>query len=50
MIELCLIPFFRDKQILEMIDQGVTRQEIADQLSIGIASVYRILKEHRSNL
>jgi DNA invertase Pin-like site-specific DNA recombinase len=29
--------------------EGLTRQAIADRLHIGIASVYRILREHRSS-
>jgi DNA invertase Pin-like site-specific DNA recombinase len=31
-------------EVLALSDQGVTRQKIADQLGIGVASVYRILK------
>lgn len=34
--------------VLRLAEEGLKRQEIADQLEIGIASVYRILKEHRS--
>lgn len=39
-------PTARDKkqEVLELSSQGVTRQSIADQLDIGVASVYRILK------
>lgn len=32
-------------QVMELLDQGLTKQSIADQLGIGIASVYRIIKE-----
>ena len=34
----------KSTQILEMTEQGITRQEVANQLGIGEASVYRILK------
>jgi DNA invertase Pin-like site-specific DNA recombinase len=33
-------------EVLALSEQGVTRQKIADQLGIGVASVYRILKNH----
>ena len=33
-------------EVLALIAQGLTRQNIADQLGIGVASVYRILKTH----
>ncbi len=33
-------------EVLELNAQGLTRQKIADQLGIGVASVYRILKNH----
>ncbi len=33
-------------EVLTLITQGLTRQKIADQLGIGVASVYRILKNH----
>jgi hypothetical protein len=29
---------------MELLEKGMTKQAIADQLSIGIASVYRIIK------
>lgn len=32
------------EQVIELAEQGVTRQAIADQLGIAIASVYRILR------
>jgi len=32
-------------QVMELMKQGSTKQAIADQLGIGIASVYRIIKE-----
>ncbi len=31
--------------VMELLSQGVTKQSIADQLGIGVASVYRIIKE-----
>ena len=31
-------------QVLDLIGQGLTRQAVADQLGIGVASVYRVLK------
>ena len=34
----------KSPQIIEMIEQGMTRQEVANQLGIGVASVYRVLK------
>ena len=33
-------------EVLALNAQGLTRQKIADQLEIGVASVYRILKNH----
>lgn len=33
-------------EVLALNAQGLTRQKIADQLGIGVASVYRILKKH----
>lgn len=33
-------------EVLALNAQGMTRQKIADQLGIGVASVYRILKNH----
>lgn len=33
-------------RVLALIDEGLTRQKIADELGIGVASVYRILKAH----
>lgn len=33
-------------EVLALSAQGLTRQKIADQLGIGVASVYRILKTH----
>ena len=35
-------------EVLALNTQGLTRQKIADQLGIGVASVYRILKNHTS--
>ena len=32
-------------EILSMVEQGETRQAIADKLGLGVASVYRILKD-----
>jgi DNA invertase Pin-like site-specific DNA recombinase len=39
-------PTAREKapQVMELLNQGLTKQSIADQLGIGIASVYRIIK------
>jgi DNA invertase Pin-like site-specific DNA recombinase len=39
-------PTAREKapQVMELLDHGLTKQSIADQLGIGIASVYRIIK------
>jgi DNA invertase Pin-like site-specific DNA recombinase len=33
------------EQVHELIHQGITRQEVANTLGIGVASVYRILKD-----
>jgi DNA invertase Pin-like site-specific DNA recombinase len=33
-------------EVLALNDKGLTRQKIADELGIGVASVYRILKAH----
>lgn len=34
----------KSKEVLELVAQGMTRQSIADQLGIGVASVYRALR------
>ena len=36
----------KSDEVLALDTQGLTRQKIADQLGIGVASVYRILKNH----
>jgi len=43
-------PTARDKapQVIELLAQGMTKQAIADQLGIGIASVYRIIKGQKA--
>lgn len=38
----------KSKEILEMAATGATRQAIADQLGIGVASVYRVLKKDQN--
>lgn len=35
------------KQVMELKEQGLKPQEIAEQLGIGVASVYRIIKDHK---
>ncbi len=37
----------KTKEVLELARQGMKREKIADQLGIGVASVYRILKTGR---
>lgn len=37
----------KSQQIIELAGQGMTRQAIAERLSIGVASVYRVLRDHR---
>ncbi len=32
-------------QVLNLLEEGLTKQAIADQVGIGVASVYRIIKE-----
>ena len=34
----------KSQQVVELIDQGMTKKAVAGELGIGIASVYRILK------
>ena len=43
-------PTAREKspQVTEILEKGMTKQSIADQLGIGIASVYRIIKRQRA--
>lgn len=43
-------PTAREKsnRVIDLIEQGMTRQAVADELGIGIASVYRILKEQKT--
>jgi DNA invertase Pin-like site-specific DNA recombinase len=36
------------EQALQLLEQGLTKQAVADKLGIGIASVYRIVKEKRA--
>ena len=36
----------KTEEVLALSAQGLTRQKMADQLGIGVASVYRILKNH----
>lgn len=36
-------------EVIELVNQGFTRTAIAKKLNMGIASVYRILKNHRQN-
>lgn len=46
------VPTARAKKddVLRLAERGLKRQEIAEQLDIGIASVYRILKDNRSTM
>ena len=37
----------KSQEIMELAVSGTTKQAIADQLGIGVASVYRVLKESR---
>ncbi len=43
-------PTAREKapQVTELLEKGMTKQSIADQLGIGVASVYRIIKRQRA--
>lgn len=34
-------------KVMELISQGKTKQAVADEIGIGVASVYRIMKEHK---
>lgn len=34
-------------KVMELLSQGKTKQAVADSLKIGVASVYRIVKEHQ---
>jgi len=34
------------KQVVELISQGLTKKAVANELEIGVASVYRILKTY----
>ncbi len=36
-------------QVFGLLAQGLTKQAIAIQLGIGVASVYRVIKEHKSD-
>ena len=36
----------KSADIMQLVDNGLTRQAIADQLGIGVASVYRVLKSN----
>lgn len=37
----------KSKLVIQLVTQGLTRQAVAKQLNIGVASVYRILKNHK---
>jgi len=37
----------KSARVLKLLEKGLTRQQVADKLKIGVASVYRILKENR---
>lgn len=37
----------KSKLVMQLVTQGLTRQIVAKQLNIGVASVYRILKNHK---
>jgi len=39
----------KSKQVLELVKLGRKRREIADELNIGVASVYRILKSNQTS-
>jgi DNA invertase Pin-like site-specific DNA recombinase len=36
-------------KVMELIGQGKTKQAIADELEIGVASVYRIMKNNKTS-
>jgi len=38
----------KSKEVLDLITQGMTRQSVADELNIGVASVYRILAQKQT--
>ena len=38
----------RSAEVLELLGKGKTKEAVASELEIGIASVYRIAKEHRA--
>jgi DNA invertase Pin-like site-specific DNA recombinase len=42
-------PTARNKsdEVMSLLEQGMTKQAVADKLEIGVASVYRISKNHR---
>jgi len=35
----------KSEEVIALIGQGMTKQAVADKLGIGVASVYRIIKE-----
>lgn len=38
----------KSAQVIELISQGMTKQAVANELNIGVASVYRILKDKKT--
>ena len=38
----------KTEKVLQLAEQGLTRQDIADRLGIGVASVYRIIKDNKT--
>lgn len=38
------------KKVMELLGKGMTKQAVADELNIGVASVYRIAKENKVDI
>jgi len=39
----------KSKEVLELLGKGKTKEVVASELEIGVASVYRVAREHRAD-
>ncbi|WP_419790267.1 helix-turn-helix domain-containing protein [Pseudomonas marginalis] len=40
----------KSQEIIELVERGLSKPDISRQLSIGITSIYRIIRENRPDL
>ncbi|MCE1264152.1 hypothetical protein [Enterobacter kobei] len=39
----------KSQEVIEMLERGLSKPEISRQLEIGITSIYRIVRQNRTN-